>query len=106
MSEVTEQQKLHMPAPRTYLILAGAAILHALILMLTIKFNLGKEIISCRRWVVLVWFWFLWPIILLIHPARSLRRWLIPVGVGLLLLLTCWAEIYVFTAWSIDGFAP
>ena len=89
MSEVTEKQKLQMPAPLTYRILAGAAILHALILMLTIKFNLGMDIISGRTWVVLVWVWFLWPIVILIHPARSLRRWLLPVGVGILLLAPC-----------------
>ena len=99
-----EKQKVQTPAPLTYRIIASATILHALILMLLIRFNL--PIISGRTWIVLVWLWLLWPIIILIHPARSLRRWLIPVGVGILLFIPCWFEIAAFTAWRINGFAP
>src|SRR6266480_4177253 len=103
MKEEIEKQEKQTSAPLTYRILAGAAILHALILMLMIRLSLN--IISGRTWIVFVWFWFLWPIVLLIHPARSLRRWLLPVGVGILLLIPCWFEIAAFTAWRINGFA-
>jgi hypothetical protein len=104
MEEEIEKQKMQTPVPLTYCILAGATILHALILTLMIRLNLN--IISGRTWIVLVWFWFLWPIVISIHPARSLRRWLFPVVTGILLLVPCWFEILVFTSWRIDGFAP
>ena len=104
MDEETEKQQKQIPLPMTYRILAEAAILHALSLTLMIKLNVNP--VSGRTWIVFVWLWLIWPVVLLIHPARTLRRWLLPVGVGILLLFPCWFEIAAFTAWRIKGFAP
>ncbi len=104
MEKEIEKQKMQNLAPMTYRILASVAILHALSLTLMNKLNISP--VSGRTWIVLVWLWFFWPIILLIHPARTLRRWLLPVGVGILLFVPCWFEILAFSAWRIKGFAP
>ncbi|MEA4949343.1 MAG: hypothetical protein VB068_06790 [Petrimonas sp.] len=103
MEDKSEKRQNQSSALITYRILAIATILHAAILTMI---QLYFPIISGRAWILFVWLWFLWPVILLIHPSRSLRRWLIPVGISILLFIPCWFEIAALTAWRIKGFAP
>jgi hypothetical protein len=49
---------------------------------------------------------FLWPVLLALHPNRSLVRFAVPVGLGIALLIPCAQAIYAFTAWTIGGFGP
>jgi hypothetical protein len=104
MKQEIEQQKSQGHVPLSYRLFAGGTIIHAAILFLIIwlphEFSVRKAIL------LLGWLWLLWPIVLLVHPARSLRRWLIPVGIATLLLIPCWFTIVTITIWSFNGFAP
>jgi hypothetical protein len=97
-----EKYNFERPVPLSYRLLAGATVIHPTILLL-IFFS---KITSARIFILLGWVWFLWPIILLIHPARSLRRWFIPVGIGFLLFLPSLFGVFTMTMWKINGFAP
>lgn len=102
MEEENGKQKLCGLVPLSYRLLAGAAILHPVILALI--FFSPNSSISGRTFILLGWPWFVWPIVLLIHPARSLRRWLIPVGIGFLLFLPSLTGIFFITIWKFNGF--
>ncbi len=105
--EQLEEQKAKGSAPLTYRLLAGAMILQATYLLVIVWIPSIPPYLASKRIVLTVgWLWFLWPIILLAHPARSLRRWIIPVVIGFLLLLPCLFALFALTVWSINGFAP
>jgi hypothetical protein len=62
--------------------------------------------ISGRAWTLVAWVWLLWPMVLIIHPARSLLRVALPSAIGLLILAPCIPVLFAYTAWSFQGVAP
>ena len=92
------------PLPWSYCLLAGTMIIHAAIMSICFMTGLGPK---SSIFILLGWLWFIWPIVLLIHPARSLRRWIIPSGIGFLLFMPSLIGIFVMTIWKFgNGFAP
>jgi hypothetical protein len=91
-----------------FLALAVAAVLHALLVALLWvgEFYFDISIVPARAWLVLAWAWLIWPVVLLLHPDRSLSRVLIPCFIGVALLGPCLSTIWSVTAWAIVGFAP
>lgn len=75
-------------------------------LSLVCGFSIFLGIVTAKLWLLLQWSWFLWPIILSVHPERSVRGVVVPVAVGLVLLVPNVFWLYAFSAWSINGFAP
>jgi hypothetical protein len=69
-------------------------------------FYVNVELFSARAWLVGAWLWAVWPFILVLHPARSLLRVSIALGIGALMLAPCAPTIFAFTVWAISGFAP
>jgi hypothetical protein len=59
-----------------------------------------------RTWLVLAWLWLAWPLILGLHPVRSVSLALVPSAIGGLLLAPCVPTIFALTIWSVRGFAP
>jgi hypothetical protein len=92
-------------APRGFLALAVAAIAHAL-LLLGMDNYAEWNFVSTRCWLLLFWLWPLWPLLLVLHPARTLKRVSAPVVIGIALLVPCIPTAFMFTAWTIFGFAP
>jgi hypothetical protein len=91
-----------------YCAMAILAVAHALTVLFIwlAMFKFNSDWVSGKTWVVFAWFWLVWPLILALHPARSTRRLVIPLGISILLFLPCAPTIAAFTAWSIGGFAP
>lgn len=59
-----------------------------------------------KFWAVIFWLWFLWPLVLSLHPGRSLSRVFGPTIIGFVFLIPCLTTLVAFTAWGIHGFAP
>ena len=88
--------------------IAGIAVAHALLGLATwfVTFHVQTPLIQARHWLILVWLWLLWLPVLALHPGRTLRGVLVPLGIGLLVLAPCVPTLFTFTTWSIRGFAP
>ena len=95
------------PMPRSFRILIVGGIAHAaFVLILWVGMMRAElQILSGPEWLAFAWFW-LWPIAIVLHPARRLWRVAVPIVAGAALLVPCARTIYTFTAWSINGFAP
>jgi hypothetical protein len=91
-----------------YRLLAAMAIAHAFVaLLIWLGVCMANtQFMPARAWSVLVWLWLVWPLVLALHPARSLKRFAVPLLVGLALLAPCIPVAFMFTAWAIGGFAP
>jgi hypothetical protein len=99
---------IRLRSVRAYSGFAVAAIFHsAIVLLLWLPaMNTGSFLVSPRFWLALGWLWLVWPIILAFHPERSVRRFSVPVVIGIALLIPCVPFLAALTAWSIRGFAP
>ena len=86
--------------------LALLAICHAsVVLLLWVGvFNADLQLISERSWLILAWLWLAWPLLLALHPARSLRRVSVPLIIGTVLLIPCAPTMFALTVWAIGGF--
>ncbi|MDQ3313885.1 MAG: hypothetical protein M3505_04535 [Verrucomicrobiota bacterium] len=81
------------PVVRTHRIIGGAAILHAAIIGgIVIGMALQGWFPSSRLWVAFVTLWLVWPIALLVHRGRSIRRLAIPLLISLPLLWPAWRD--------------
>ena len=89
-------------------VLIAATIVHALIVLLLWlgMFYAHLELISGRWWVLLVWLWFVWPLLLVLNPARTLKSVAVPVYIAVALMVPCIPAAFALTAWSLVGFAP
>ena len=76
----------------------------ALALVTGLSIFLG--LVPIWAWLILQWLWFLWPLVLVAHPARSPQGVIVPVGVGLLLVVPNALWLWTYTAWAFNGFAP
>src|SRR5438093_3616412 len=83
-------------ALRTHRILGAAAICHAAAVatVIIVMFFRGR-FPSSPLWVVFVTSWLVWPVVLLLHRGRSLRRVAIPVLISLPLLWPAWRDYQV-----------
>ena len=81
------------PEIRTHRILGWCCVLHSLLALLLLfsflflSLDYGDSKIGAilySAWIIFSTLWFVWPVILLVHPARSWRRVLVPIGVGYL----------------------
>ena len=73
--------------------------------MLLLSYYGGQQL-SLGLWMALACAWLLWPLVLFLHPARTVSRVLVPVILGGVLLLPCALPLYAFLCWSTNGFAP
>jgi hypothetical protein len=91
-----------------YRMLSAMTIAHALIVLLLWLTVLmaDAQLISARLWLALFCLWLVWPLGLVLHPARSLKHVAVPSLIGLALLAPAMPVAFSFTAWSIGGFAP
>jgi hypothetical protein len=96
------------PMPQPYRALSVAAVVHALVVLLLWLgvFYAHWDLIPGRWWLLLMWLWLIWPVLLTLHPARTLRRVAVPAALGAALLGPCLPTAYAFTTWVIGGFAP
>jgi hypothetical protein len=60
--------------------------------------SLPEWCLNDRFWIALALLWLLWPVALLLHPGRSWLRFVISIGLSLLLLVPCTRYYY----WLID----
>ncbi len=96
-------------APRAnFRYLAAGAVVHAALIAVLWggEVYLDISVIPGRAWLIFSWLWHVWPVVLLLHPERSLLRVLVPSLIGLGLLAPCLTTIWSFTAWAVGGFAP
>jgi len=93
---------------RQYKILAGFAIAHAALVLLVWLgvFYADLHVLSAKVWLTLVWLWLLWPLVLALHPGRSLLRFVVPIVLGAVVLAPSIPTAYAFTSWTVFGFAP
>lgn len=74
-----------------YYVLGTCAVVHStLLLTRAMEFlpdGLPKWCVSDRFWITVALLWFLWPIVLALHPRRSWRRFAVPVVLSLLFLV-------------------
>jgi hypothetical protein len=91
-----------------YRLLAAMAMAHAFVALLIwlAVFTADTQLIPARVWAAFVWLWLVWPVLLALHPGRTLKRLAIPLLVSLALLAPCIPVALMFTAWAIGGFAP
>ena len=72
---------------RTHRIIGGLAVVHALIIAgVVIGMGLYGLFPAGWLWIAFVTLWLAWPVALLVHRGRSLRRVLIPLSVSVLLI--------------------
>jgi hypothetical protein len=81
------------------------AVVHSII-VLVLWFVAVRIGLSGRVWLAIGWLWLIWPVLLAILPGRSLRLFLVPVIISLLVLAACIPALLAMTAWAIGGFAP
>ena len=81
---------------RTHRILGAAALCHAAAVatVIIVMFFHG-EFPGGRLWVAFVTSWLVWPVVLLLHRGRSLRRVAIPVLISLPLLWPAWRDYQI-----------
>lgn len=83
---------------RTYYLLGWGAILHSALLLLRATVTLPAVFpwwsVSDEFWIALVVLWFLWPLVMVLHPGRSRLRFAAPIFVSLLLLAPCGRYYY------------
>jgi hypothetical protein len=81
---------------RTHRVLGAAAICHAAVVsaVIIVMFFHG-EFPSGPLWVAFVTSWLVWPVLLLLHRGRSLRRVTIPVLISLILLWPAWRDYQI-----------
>ena len=64
------------------------AVMHSIVVLLL--WLVGVRIgLSGRVWVAITWLWLVWPVLLAILPGRSLRLFLVPVIISLVVLAVC-----------------
>ncbi|HJT82459.1 MAG TPA: hypothetical protein VJ719_14790 [Chthoniobacterales bacterium] len=82
-------------------LLGGAAIIHAAGSFLATLALIGNEM-RVPPWVIPLWvgvtaLWFLWPLVLALHPAQSARRVLLPLGLSapfVVLWFRWWSSVW------------
>ena len=96
------------PMPASFRAMAIGSVAHAVLLLClwSIVVFADTHVVPARLWLALAWLWLAWPIALALHPARTARRLVATLLIGLVILLPCVQTIYVLTSWSITGFAP
>ena len=96
------------PVPHQFRALAAAAIAHALIVLFLWFgiFYADLDLIPGRWWLLLFWSWPVWPLLLVLHPVRTIKRVAVPVAIGIALLVPCFPTAFAFTAWALGAFAP
>ena len=93
---------------RGYSLLALLAVAHAgaVLTVWLLRPRDGGLLISPQVWIGFAWAWLVWPVLLALHPSRSLVGFVLPVALGVALLTPCAQAIFALTAWTIGGFAP
>jgi|SRR5450631_442267 len=94
------------PAPSSaYRALATIMIVHALLILLFVLSLIYFDfaVIPGRAWLILSWLWFIWPLVLLLHPDRSVLRVLAPCLVSIALLAPCAPLVWALTVLAIGG---
>ena len=94
--------------PAGFRTLAVSAVVHAAVVLAIwlAQFAGDLYVIPARWWLGLAWLWIVWPVLLVLHPARTTKRVLVPLAIGVVLLLPCASTIFTFTVWAVEGFAP
>lgn len=92
-------------SPQSFQVLAVLCVAHALLVLgLWIGHAFaGASPLSGQAWLTLAWLWLVWPLLLVLHPARSRRRIFVPVFIGVVLIAPCMATIFLFSAWALDS---
>jgi hypothetical protein len=76
---------------RAYHLLGACAILHSALLLLrateTLPEGLPQWSVNDRFWIALALLWFLWPVVMALHPGRSRLRFTVPIFLSLLFLV-------------------
>ncbi len=74
-----------------YYVLGVCAILHSALLLLrateSLPAGLPEWSVTDRFWIALALLWFLWPIVMALHPGRSWLRFAVPILLSLLFLM-------------------
>ena len=94
---------------RTHRVLASLAVAHSMTVLafwLLADRTGGSFVVRSSVWVTFAWLWLVWPIVLVVHPGRSVARVALPVGLSVLLLAPCVEMVLMFTSWIFKGFAP
>ena len=96
------------PVLHQFRVLAVAAIAHALIVLLLWLgvFYADLDFIPGHRWLLMFWAWLVWPLLLILHPARTFKRVAVAVAICVALLVPCLYTAFALTAWALGGFAP
>ena len=96
------------PMPSGFRALAAGAVMHAVVVLVLwlVEFVGDIHVIPARWWLTVAWVWLVWPVLLVLHPGRTLKRVAVTLGIGAVLLLPCASTIFTFTVWAIEGFAP
>ena len=94
-------------ATMSYRIIAFSCVIHALAVLAfwTALFVVNLDLIPGNVWLALAWLWLIWPIVLALHPGRTLKRIAWPVLVAIGLLVPCVPVVFTFTLWAVQGFA-
>ena len=94
---------------RTHRVLASLTVGHSMgvLAIWLLADRAGRSlVVRPSVWVMFAWLWLAWPIVLAVHPGRSMARVVVPVGVSALLLAPCIEMVLMFTSWIFKGFAP
>src|SRR6185436_7886003 len=79
-----------------YRVFAVSCVVHALAVSAfwAAMFVANLDLLPGKVWLALAWLWLVWPVALMLHPGRSLRRiaWRVFIAVGL--LVPCTPVIY------------
>jgi hypothetical protein len=99
---IQERRRESTLSTRSYYLIGAFTVLHGALLLLRATECLPDVLqhwnLNRRLWIALALLWFVWPIALLLHPARSWRRFVVPVVVSLLFLVPCASFYY----WEIE----
>ena len=97
-----------LSSPRLFRVLSATVIAHAsIVLMLWLgMFYADLRFISGRWWLLFVWLWPLWSLLLMLHPARTVKHVAVPVVIGIALIMPCVPTALAFSVWALKGFAP
>lgn len=98
---------MNFSSARAHRLLGSAAVMHgaaALGTLLLGGYYNWQPLLGV--WMPLACAWVLWPVALLLHPARSPRRVVVPVLLGGVLWVPCALLLFIFLCWSSRGLAP